>query len=93
MITKEDITKLCELSRIDISEEEVVSLQKDIEGILGYVGQIKEAKINEVRQVYSSNKNTLREDKVLNEPDLFTEDLINLAPKKEKRFFKTKKIL
>jgi aspartyl/glutamyl-tRNA(Asn/Gln) amidotransferase C subunit len=40
VISKEDIQKLAELSRIKLSEGEVEALQKDISSILDYVGQV-----------------------------------------------------
>lgn len=40
MISKEDIQKLAELSRIKLTDTEMESLQKDISNILDYVGQV-----------------------------------------------------
>ncbi len=40
MISKEDIQKLAELSRIKLDDTEMESLQKDISNILDYVGQV-----------------------------------------------------
>jgi aspartyl-tRNA(Asn)/glutamyl-tRNA(Gln) amidotransferase subunit C len=93
MITKEEIAKLCELSRIEIKGEEKEKLQKDIEGILDYISQIKNAKVESMDSALSTEKNTFRPDEVSNEPDFYTDDLLALSPKKEGRFFKTKKIL
>jgi aspartyl-tRNA(Asn)/glutamyl-tRNA(Gln) amidotransferase subunit C len=93
MITKEEIKKLCDLSRIEIKEEEQDKLQQDIEGILSYVSQIKDAEVASLESAVSAEKNTFRKDEVVNEPGFYTDDLLNLAPKKEGKFFKTKKIL
>lgn len=40
MISKEEVEKLAELARLQLGEGEVESLQKDISGILDYVGQV-----------------------------------------------------
>ena len=40
MISREEVLKLAELARLKVSEDEVVSLQKDISNILEYVGQV-----------------------------------------------------
>jgi aspartyl-tRNA(Asn)/glutamyl-tRNA(Gln) amidotransferase subunit C len=93
MITKEEIQKLCDLARINISTDEQDKLQKDIEGILGYIGQVKSAKCDGVKTASFENINSLRLDKVSTVQDTYTEKLINLSPKKQGRFFKTKKIL
>ncbi|KKT00031.1 MAG: Aspartyl/glutamyl-tRNA(Asn/Gln) amidotransferase subunit C [Candidatus Nomurabacteria bacterium GW2011_GWF2_43_8] len=42
------VENLAELARIELSEEEKKSLLKDMEGILGYIKQIKEVKVDEV---------------------------------------------
>ena len=42
-ISKKDIEKLAELSRIDVSEEEAEKLQKDLERILAYAGELSRA--------------------------------------------------
>jgi Asp-tRNA(Asn)/Glu-tRNA(Gln) amidotransferase C subunit len=68
-------------------------LQQDIEGILSYVSQIKDAEVASLESAVSAEKNTFRKDEVVNEPGFYTDDLLNLAPKKEGKFFKTKKIL
>lgn len=43
MITAADIERLAELSRMEIGADEAARLAKDVEGILGFVGQVKVA--------------------------------------------------
>ena len=40
MISKEEVLKLAELARLKVSDEEALSLQKDISDILLYVGHV-----------------------------------------------------
>ena len=40
MISKEEIQNLAELARLQLTEEEITGLQKDISNILEYVGQL-----------------------------------------------------
>lgn len=40
MISKEEVQELAKLARLEISDAEVQTLQKDISGILEYVGQV-----------------------------------------------------
>ena len=40
MISREEITALAELARLQLTEEESTGLQKDISNILDYVGQL-----------------------------------------------------
>ncbi|MEC7840392.1 MAG: Asp-tRNA(Asn)/Glu-tRNA(Gln) amidotransferase subunit GatC [Chlamydiota bacterium] len=64
-LTKADIKKLIELSRIDCSEEEQESLLKDLENILGYFDQLEEVDTENVQpcnHVLAEMCNVMRED-------------------------------
>lgn len=97
MISREEVMKLANLSRLKLSEDEITRMQKDMGNILAYVDKLKEAKGVDHGPVMSVNKNVLREDINPLEGGLYTEKLINLAPKHEKNkdglFLKVKKIL
>lgn len=41
-ITTETVKKLGQLAKIELQEEEIESLQKDLSGILGFVAQLEE---------------------------------------------------
>lgn len=92
MITKEDIEKLCELSRLSISESEKESMRKDIDSILGYVGAISSVNAVEEKRL-PVLRNIMRDDTVTNTSGEYTEDLLNLAPVREGNYLKVKKIL
>ena len=92
MITQADIEKLASLARIAISDEEKASMQKDIESILEYVGQVKNISTDAVREV-PNLRNVMRDDVVTHESGEFTETLLNLAPAREGNYLKVKKIL
>ncbi len=97
MITREEIVKLANLSRLKLSDDEIAHMQKDMGNILAYVDKLKSAKGVETGPVMSVNRNVLREDSNAHEGGVYTEKLINLAPKHEKNkdgvFVKVKKIL
>jgi aspartyl-tRNA(Asn)/glutamyl-tRNA(Gln) amidotransferase subunit C len=61
MISKEEVQELAELARLEISAAEVEALQKDISGILEYVGQVGAGAGGE-GQGHSPLQNVLRED-------------------------------
>ena len=92
VIKIEEIEKLAELARISLTEDEKAGLQKDIDGVLLYVGQIKNLKA-EMADVSPVTENVMRTDEVLNASGEYTEKLINAAPKSENGFVKVKKIL
>ncbi len=86
-----DVENLAELARIELSEDEKTALLKDMEGILGYVNQIKEAKVDEAKPEYSL-KNVWREDQ-LNDRDFSKELIKEQFPEEQDGFLKVKKIL
>ena len=96
---KDEVLKLAKLARIDISDSEAEELTKEFEPILDYVGQVKEALKGVNKESGIRNKgelpihNIMREDENPHEGNLYTEDLLNVAPNREGRFVKVKKIL
>lgn len=98
MISREDIVKLANLSRLKLSEDEMTRMQGEMTSILAYVDKLKAAAgAGELGPVMSANKNVLRSDADAHEGGIFTEKLMALAPKKEKTaegwYVKVKKIL
>ena len=86
-----DVENLAKLARIDLSKEEKEKILVDIGGILKYVRQIEEVKVDDVepKQVLH---NIWREDVV--EPRDFSRDLIlEQFPDSQDGFLKVKKIL
>jgi len=91
---KKDIEHLATLSRIALSPSETESLAKDITSILGYVSEIEDiaGKGPEEKKV-GALFNVTREDSNPHEGGLYTEDLLNLAPKRDGQYLKVKKII
>ena len=58
----EDIEKLAELAKIDLTLPEKEALLKDLASILGYVKQVESVEVPEIKVDYD-NKNIWREDK------------------------------
>lgn len=95
-ISKEDIRKLADLARIEVTDAEAESLKKDIESILGYVGQVTTvAAASESKEEIELGPviNVLREDENPTEPGTNTADIVAEFPDKEKNYLKVKKIL
>ncbi len=94
MISLKDIEKLADLSRIALAPEEMESLRKSMDSILGYVEQV-----NKVSADAGSEKKTgllrniMREDSNPHESGIYTEALASAAPKREGDYVKVKKIL
>lgn len=93
MIGKKDIEKLAKLSRIEISEQEQALLEKDMESILGYVSQIKEAVSKTPPKEAGLLHNVIREDTTPHKKGMYTEEIMAEVPEKENGYVKVKQIL
>ena len=94
MITTEDIKHLADLSRIEVSSAEAEKLTGEIDSILGYVGQIKNAtEGGEEKTTVPLLHNVMREDMVTHEPKEYTEAILANAPARDGDYLKVKKIL
>ncbi len=87
-----DVSKLATLARIELSQEEKAGFEKDFEGILAYMDQIKQANADDVT-VEQTRINIFREDSNANTSGACTEELLSSAPDREGDYLKVKKIL
>jgi len=94
MIDAKEIHHLAQLARIKVTEEEVVTLQKDITKIVEYVGSITSLTTDTV-DVKSAGVqyNVFRTDEVTNEPRQYTKVLLEEAPDTHQGYLVVKKIL
>ncbi len=74
-----DIKALARLARIDVSEEELVQLEKQIPTIIAFVDQVQEATSKSTPNV-PKHRNVLREDENPHESGVYTEALLAAAP-------------
>jgi aspartyl-tRNA(Asn)/glutamyl-tRNA(Gln) amidotransferase subunit C len=93
MISKEEVLKLAVLSRISITDDEANNLLKDMEGILSYIGQLGEVKVESAKSKAEDLRNVMREDIDSHQASAFTEAILKEAPKKKGDFVEVKKIL
>lgn len=107
MISKEEIKKLAELARIEITDTEAEKLKSDMGAILDYVGQVKEVvgdnsdssafpspQMRRGRhEVRGEVVNVMREDADPTEPGTYSQEIINEFPEREGDYLKVKKIL
>ncbi len=92
---REQVLKLANLARVDISTEEAESLSNEFDSILKYVGEIKNAKLksSDKSSLDLPVRNVFREDANPHESGLYTEAVMREAPKTEGGFVVVKKIL
>jgi len=96
MISKEDIEGLARLARLELSEQEKASLQKDVSNILEYVGQVSAVEASASGPTAPAHHNIMREDIVREAGDQLAgkEEAIRAAfPKEEKGYNVVRKII
>ncbi len=93
-ITKNEILRLSQLARLDLTDREATDLVGEISDILNYVKVIQDmAQSDAGTLAVVTHYNSLREDVVTNRPGAYTEALLEAAPERHKQFVKVKKIL
>ena len=93
MIDTNEVKKLAELSRIEMTEEEMASFAKEIDSILGYVAQIQQVAGSVSDRTVPEHHNVFRADDQPNVTESNTEIIAKEFPKREKDLLKVKKIL
>jgi aspartyl-tRNA(Asn)/glutamyl-tRNA(Gln) amidotransferase subunit C len=91
-VAKKDIEYLAGLSRIELLDGEAESLTKEIDSILGYVGQVKEFS-GDVEKDTPKLINVMRDDVVTNTSGQYSRKILENVPSREGDYIKVKKIL
>ncbi|MDB5183472.1 MAG: putative Aspartyl/glutamyl-tRNA(Asn/Gln) amidotransferase subunit [Candidatus Saccharibacteria bacterium] len=93
-ITRDDVLHLAQLSNLELSDDEITSLQADLGNILGYVEQLSELDTSGVEPTYQVTdlENVMRED-VVKKHAAGRAELLALAPDQEKNQIKVPKVL
>ena len=92
-LDKQTTKKLAELSRLAFNEEELVSIQQDLEQIIGFVEKLNELDTKGIAPLthVSDEANRLREDQVQGSIDI--KDALKNAPASKDRFFTVPKVI
>ena len=93
MITPEEVNKLAVLSRLELSQAEKASFATEIDSILGYVGQITKVQASSGEKTTPTLRNVFRADDNAHESGMYTEAILNEAPRREGDYIKVKKII
>lgn len=93
MIKKEEVEKLAELSRIEITDAEKETFAEEIESILSYISEIQKVSSDVSESPGLPLVNVMRDDKDPHESGAYSEALLEAMPKSEKGYLKVKKIL
>lgn len=91
-VTGEEIIKLANLARIELTPEEPEIFAREIQSILGYVGQINDV-AGDVSNTKPLLRNVMREDEITNATGEYTESILQNAPARNGNYLEVKKIL
>ncbi len=92
-ISKEEVEKLAHLARLEFSEEEKLSMQADMDKILGFVDKINELDLEGVEPLVYLNedRNIMRADQVVQR--ISKEEALKNSPAKDSDYFRVPKVL
>ena len=94
MISKEEVEHIAELARLELSENEIVKMQKDLSAILDYFDLLKKAPKPETQPAFAKAlAGEARKDEILQRVEGLSEKLISAAPDKKDGYIKVKAIL
>ncbi|MCX6720607.1 MAG: Asp-tRNA(Asn)/Glu-tRNA(Gln) amidotransferase subunit GatC [Candidatus Staskawiczbacteria bacterium] len=94
MISKEEVQHIASLARLELSEQEIGKMQKDLTEILDYFKLLNKAptKISR-RENLGGQAQNLRKDEVISQDREVVEKLVAAAPDKKDGYIKVKTIL
>ena len=94
IVTTDDVQRLAVLSNLQLSDDEVSGLTKDISEILTYIEQLADIDTSEVEPTYlvSSLENVWRQD-VIDDGGVTRDHLLALAPDSHDNQVKVPKVL
>ena len=92
-ISREEVKKVAHLARLELNENEINNHARQLEKILDYVKQLEKIDTNDVPSTTRAIEviNVFRKDK--NKSSDCTEELLELSPSREDKFYKVPKII
>ena len=92
-ITKEEVKKVAHLARLELNDNEISNHAKQLEKILDYVKQLEKIDTDDVPCTTRAIEvtNVFRKDK--KKDSSYSEELLDLGPSREDKYFKVPKII
>ncbi len=92
-ITSNDVCKVAQLARLELSEDQIQLYTSQLEKILGYVAQLEQVDTQDVLPTSRAVEviNVLREDLVAN--STIRNEILDQAPSREGDFYRVPKIM
>jgi aspartyl-tRNA(Asn)/glutamyl-tRNA(Gln) amidotransferase subunit C len=94
MISKDEVKHIAKLARLELTENEIEKMQKDLSSILDYFELLKKAPKLKIDRLPMSDKNLgLRRDEIVEQRREVVEKIVALTPDKKDDYIKVKNIL
>ena len=92
-ITKDEVNKVANLARLELNEDEINNHAEQLEKILGYIKQLEKIDTDDVPCTTRAIEvlNVFRKDE--KQSSDCTEELLELGPSREDKYFKVPKII
>ena len=92
-ITNDEVKKVAQLARLELNKSEIKQHAEQLEKILGYIKQLDKINTENVPCTTRAIEvvNVIRKDEKKDYDN--TEEILNLAPSRENKFFKVPKII
>ncbi len=92
-ITTEEVKKVANLARLELNKDEINNHAEQLEKILGYINQLEKINTDDVPCTTRAIEvlNVFRKDEKKNSD--CTEELLELSPSREDKYFKVPKII
>ena len=92
-ITRDEVKKVAELARLELNESEIQQHAEQLEKILDYIKQLEKINTDNIACTTRAIEvvNVLRKDEKKDYEN--SEELLDLAPSRENKFFKVPKII
>ena len=92
-ISSDEVKKVAQLARLELNESEIYKHAEQLEKILEYIKQLEKINTENIACTTRAIEvvNVLRKDEKKNYDK--SEELLNLAPSRENKFFKVPKII
>jgi len=93
-ISIEEVGRVAQLARIELTSEEKEKFSRDLSAILDYVDQLSEIDVSAVAPTsqVTGLKNVLRQDVVVGFGESQAQSLVRLAPTKQENYIKVKAV-
>ena len=92
-ISSNEVKKVAQLARLELNESEIQKHAEQLENILGYIKQLEKINTENIPCTTRAIEvvNVLRKDEKKNYEN--SEEILDLAPSRENKFFKVPKII